>query len=60
MLTLAGVAIFLGALIAWVLTRSIVRPVNEALTVANRLSEGDLTVRIDNPSKDETGQMCKP
>jgi methyl-accepting chemotaxis protein len=57
MLTLAAVAIGLGALIAWVLTRSITRPVNEALNVANRLSEGDLTVRIDNPSKDETGQM---
>ena len=59
MLTLAAVAIGLGALIAWVLTRSITRPVNEALNVANRLSEGDLTVRIDNPSKDETGQMLQ-
>ena len=59
MLTLAGVAIGLGALIAWVLTRSITAPVNEALKVANRLAEGDLTVRIDNPSKDETGQMLQ-
>jgi len=57
MVTLAAVAIVLGALIAWFLTRSITRPVNEALSVANRLSEGDLTVRIDNPSRDETGQM---
>jgi len=57
MLTLAGVAIVLGALIAWVLTRSITAPVNEALNVANRLADGDLTVRIDTPSKDETGQM---
>ena len=59
MVTLAAVAIGLGALIAWVLTRSITKPVNEALNVANRLSEGDLTVRIDNPSKDETGQMLQ-
>ncbi len=57
MLTLAAVAIVLGSLIAWFLTRSITRPVNEALTVANRLAEGDLTVRIDATSKDETGQM---
>jgi methyl-accepting chemotaxis protein len=57
MLTLAGVSIALGALIAWFLTRSITMPVDEALTVANRLAEGDLTVRINNPSKDETGQM---
>jgi len=59
MLTLAGVAIALGALVAWILTRSITQPVNEALNVANRLAEGDLTVRIDNPSKDETGQMLQ-
>jgi methyl-accepting chemotaxis protein len=59
MVSLASVAIILGALIAWFLTRSITRPVNEALNVANRLSEGDLTVRIDNPSKDETGQMLQ-
>ncbi len=57
MLTLAAVAIGLGVLMAWFLTRSITAPVNEALNVANRLSDGDLTVRIDNPSKDETGQM---
>jgi methyl-accepting chemotaxis protein len=59
MLTLAVVAIVLGALIAWFLTRSITQPVNEALNVANRLAEGDLTVRIDTPSKDETGQMLQ-
>jgi methyl-accepting chemotaxis protein len=59
MLTLASVAIALGALTAWILTRSITVPVNEALTVANRLAEGDLTVRIDTPSKDETGQMLQ-
>jgi methyl-accepting chemotaxis protein len=57
MLTLTGVAIGLGALLAWVLTRSITKPVNEALDVANRLADGDLTVRIDATSKDETGQM---
>ncbi|HOE44039.1 MAG TPA: methyl-accepting chemotaxis protein, partial [Rhodoferax sp.] len=59
MLTLASVAIALGSLTAWVLTRSVTLPVNEALNAANRLAEGDLTVRIDNPSKDETGQMLQ-
>ena len=57
MLTLAGVAIAFGVLVAWSLTRSITVPVNEALTVANRLAAGDLTVRIGATSKDETGQM---
>ena len=59
MITLAGVAIALGALLAWFLTRSITGPVIEALSVANRLADGDLTVRIDATSKDETGQMLQ-
>jgi methyl-accepting chemotaxis protein len=59
MTVLAGLAIVLGALIAFFLTRSITVPVNEALAVANRLAEGDLTVRIGETSKDETGQMLQ-
>lgn len=59
MLTLASVAIVFGALLAWFLTRSITGPVNQALKVANHLAEGDLTVRIDSVSKDETGQMLQ-
>jgi methyl-accepting chemotaxis protein len=59
MVTLAVVAVIFGAFVAWFLTRSITRPVNEALAVANSLSQGDLTVRIENPSKDETGQMLQ-
>jgi methyl-accepting chemotaxis protein len=59
MVGLAAVAILFGALLAWFLTRSITGPVNKALEVANRLAEGDLTVRIDQVSKDETGQMLQ-
>ncbi|WPC67876.1 methyl-accepting chemotaxis protein [Rhodoferax ferrireducens] len=59
MVTLATVAVALGVLVAWFLTRSITVPVNQALNVANRLAEGDLTVRIDAVSKDETGQMLQ-
>jgi methyl-accepting chemotaxis protein len=59
MLILAGSALAIGTLVAWFLTRSITRPVNEALGVANRLAEGDLTVRIDATSRDETGQMLQ-
>jgi methyl-accepting chemotaxis protein len=59
MLSLAGAAIVLGALLAWVLTRSITAPIGEALTTVNRLADGDLTVRITNTSKDETGQMLQ-
>ena len=59
MVTLATVAVALGVLVAWFMTRSITGPVNQALNVANRLAEGDLTVRIDATSKDETGQMLQ-
>ena len=58
-LTLAGVAIALGALIAWFLTTSVTKPLAIAVDTANRLSEGDLTVRIDATSKDETGQVLQ-
>jgi methyl-accepting chemotaxis protein len=59
MLTLAATAIFLGVLIAWFLTSGITKPLSIAVDTANSLSQGDLTVRIDNPSKDETGQVLQ-
>ena len=59
MLTLAGVAIALGALIAWFLTVGVTKPLAIAVETANRLAEGDLTVRIDATSKDETGQVLQ-
>jgi methyl-accepting chemotaxis protein len=50
-------ATLLTLLFGWFITRSITRPVNEALGVTQRLAEGDLTVTIDDISKDEIGQM---
>ncbi len=50
-------ALLLGIAIALFITRSITKPVGEALAVTQRLSDGDLTVSIDNISKDEIGQM---
>jgi methyl-accepting chemotaxis protein len=49
----ALLAICLGLLIA----RAITRPINEAVSVANALSQGDLTISVVSNSKDETGQM---
>ena len=51
------VASLLTGLFGWFITRSITRPVNEALSVTQRLAEGDLTVTIEDISKDEIGQM---
>ncbi len=48
-----ALAIGLGVLIA----RIISRPIKEAVEASNRLADGDLTVKIEATSKDETGQL---
>ena len=50
-------ATLLAVLLAWIFTRSITRPVNAAVGAANRLAEGDLTVKVESTSKDEVGQL---
>jgi methyl-accepting chemotaxis protein len=47
----------LTVLFGWFITRSITRPVQEALAVTQRMADGDLTVRVESNSKDEIGQM---
>ncbi|MGB9988744.1 methyl-accepting chemotaxis protein [Massilia sp. SM-13] len=56
-ITVSAVAIVLGIAIAAFITFSITRPLRQAVDVANRLGEGDLTVRIDSVSRDEPGQL---
>jgi methyl-accepting chemotaxis protein len=57
MLELSGVAIILCVIAAWLVTRSITRPLNEAVNVASAVAQGDLTVQIADTSKDETGML---
>ena len=57
MLSLSGVAIVLCIIAAWWVTRSITRPLNEAVDVASAVAQGDLTVQIGETSKDETGML---
>jgi methyl-accepting chemotaxis protein len=57
MIVLGLVAIALGAFIAFWITRSITRPIGQAVEVANHLSEGNLTTKIEVTSNDETGQL---
>ena len=56
-IALALAAIALGAAMAFLVTRSITKPLNEAMGVADALAEGNLTVKIEVDSKDETGQL---
>ncbi|MEW6445101.1 MAG: MCP four helix bundle domain-containing protein, partial [Pseudomonadota bacterium] len=57
MISLAVIALLLAAFLAFWIMRSITRPLNEAMTVANRLANGDLTVRVNVTSNDEVGQL---
>ncbi|RZT75873.1 methyl-accepting chemotaxis protein [Azospira sp. APE16] len=56
-ITVGIIAGLLAIVLGVFITRSITTPLNQAVGVANKLSEGDLTVRIDASSKDETGQL---
>ncbi len=57
MFILSIVAIILGVTLGFWVTRSITKPINEVVGVANALSEGNLTVKIEVDSEDETGQL---
>ncbi|KAA9001182.1 HAMP domain-containing protein [Affinibrenneria salicis] len=46
-----------GAMIAWLITRSVVRPIKDALQVAEKVANGDLTSSINVTRRDETGQL---
>lgn len=46
MLVLAGFAVVLGSLIAWVITRSITTPLASAVDIAYRIAKGDLTGQV--------------
>ena len=52
-------ALTLGAFLAWWVARSITRPMNAAVQVAQTVAAGDLTSRIEVHSKDETGQLLQ-
>lgn len=56
-LTLGAGALLLALLAGIVITRSITRPLSEAVTAAGRLAEGDMTIKLDTSSRDETGQL---
>lgn len=49
--------IVLGIVCGVVISRSITRPLGIAVAAAGRLAEGDMTVKFDSISKDETGQL---
>jgi methyl-accepting chemotaxis protein len=58
-LALLAVGVLSGVGAAWWITRSITRPLNEALRATERIAEGDLGVEIEARSQDEVGQLVR-
>jgi methyl-accepting chemotaxis protein len=54
---LSVAAVALGILLAWRITRSITRPIQEAVEVAQRVASGDLTVHVRPGGRDEMGRL---
>lgn len=56
-LTVTG--LFAGIYLAWFITRSITKPINEAVHIAKTVASGDLTTKKHVYSKDECGQLLQ-
>jgi methyl-accepting chemotaxis protein len=54
---LGTLAVLLGVGFAVYITRSIVRPIQDAVAIADRVSSGDLGSEFTAPGRDETGQL---
>jgi methyl-accepting chemotaxis protein len=57
MLSLGGTALLLGIACGFLITRSIVEPLNKAVQIAETVAGGDLTSLIDVSGKDETARL---
>jgi methyl-accepting chemotaxis protein len=59
MLLLGVMVIALGAVCAFLISRSITRPLGQAIKVAQTVASGDLGSRIEVKTTDETGQLMQ-
>lgn len=59
LLILGAAALLLAAVIGYLITLSITRPLNSALKIAQTVAAGDLTSRFDVKTKDETGKLLQ-
>jgi methyl-accepting chemotaxis protein len=56
---LGALLVVLGAVCAWIISRSITRPLQHAISVANQAADGDLTSEIGKQPKDEIGDLMR-
>ncbi len=53
----AGIALFIGLLAAWIMIRQIITPLNQTLVAAQRIAKGDLSHDLQVRRSDEMGQL---
>lgn len=56
-LTIIGGSLLLGGIVIFFILKSIINPLRQLVISAQRISQGDLTEKIDIRSKDELGQL---
>ncbi|MBC7453212.1 MAG: MCP four helix bundle domain-containing protein [Massilia sp.] len=59
LLLLGVLAVSIGAVLAYLITRSITRPLKAALDVATTVANGDLTTTFETASSDEIGDLMR-
>ena len=59
LIALAAIAAVIAAVIAALVTRGIVRPIEEAVGVARKVADGDLSSNIVVTRRDETGKLLQ-
>jgi methyl-accepting chemotaxis protein len=57
LIALAAIATLLATAIGYGITRSITRPIADAVKLAQTVASGDLSARVEVTSRDETGQL---
>lgn len=55
--TMTAIGLILAVVAGFLLMRAIIKPLNEAVTIANAVASGDLTTRIDVHSSNEMGRL---
>ncbi|MGL6070725.1 methyl-accepting chemotaxis protein [Craterilacuibacter sp.] len=59
LILLGGIAVTLTLLIGFVITRSITRPLGEAVGAAKKMAAGDFSFTLENSSRDEVGEVAR-
>ncbi|MFZ5485311.1 MAG: methyl-accepting chemotaxis protein [Pseudomonadota bacterium] len=56
-LAVGGLSILVGSLLAWAITRGLTGRLNEAVSVARRIAQGDLTCQVEVNGSDELAEL---